>query len=81
MATQSAQVKLSGLARKLVQDGLLPELDAIKHHEQALKKKMPFVSFLVEQNLLSSSDIANVAAHEFGMPLLDLAVLDIDSET
>lgn len=81
MATQSAQVKLSGLARKLVQDGLLQELDAIKHHEGALKKKVPFVSYLVEQNILKSSDIANVAAHEFGMPLLDIGVLEIDPET
>lgn len=81
MATQSAPIKLSGLARKLVQDGLLKELDAIKHHEQALKKKVPFVGYLVEQNILSAADIANVAALEFGMPLLDLAVVELDDDT
>lgn len=81
MATQTAQIKLSGLARKLVQDGLIPELDAIKHHEQALKNKEPFVSYLVAKNILSATDIANIAANEFGMPLLDLNVIEIDADT
>jgi type IV pilus assembly protein PilB len=81
MATQSAPIKLSGLARKLVQDGLLQELDAVKHHQEALKKKVPFVGYLVEQNILSAADIANIAALEFGMPLLDLAVVDLDPDT
>ena len=80
MATQSAQVKLSGLARKLVQDGLLSDADAAKHHEDALKKKTPFVSFLVENNILSAADIANIAALEFGQPLLDLATIELDPE-
>ena len=80
MATQSAQVKLSGLARKLVQDGLLSDADAAKHHEDALKKKTPFVSFLVENKILSAADIANIAALEFGQPLLDLATIDLDPD-
>jgi len=80
MATQSAQVKLSGLARKLVQDGLLQEADALKHHEEALKTKVPFVTFLVSKNLLKSAEIANIAAIEFGMPLLDLSVVELDPE-
>ena len=64
MATQSAQIKLSGLARRLVQEGHLAELDAQRHYDAALKKKAPFVSYLVEHNLVRPADIAATASHE-----------------
>ena len=41
MATPKAQMNLSGLARKLVLDGLLSEADAIKAQDAATKKKLP----------------------------------------
>ena len=65
MATPSAQIKLSGLARRLVQEGHLAELDAQRHYDAALKKKAPFVSYLVEHNLVRPADIAASASHEF----------------
>ncbi len=80
MATQSAQLKLSGLARRLVQDKLITEEDAIKHHATALKKKIPFVTHLVENNVAKAIDIANCASQEFGLPLLDLSIVDIESD-
>ena len=55
MATPSAQMNLSGLARKLVLDGLLQESDAIKAQDAANKKKIPFVTYLVEQKLIDSN--------------------------
>ncbi|MBI3775953.1 MAG: type IV-A pilus assembly ATPase PilB [Gammaproteobacteria bacterium] len=80
MATQSAQIKLSGLARRLVQEGHLAELDAQRHYDAALKKKAPFVSYLVDQKLVKPADIAASASHEFGYPMLDLAMVELDSE-
>jgi type IV pilus assembly protein PilB len=81
MATQSAQIKLSGLARRLVQDGFLADADAQRHYDAALKKKTPFVSYLVEHNVVRPADIAASASHEFGYPLLDLGVVELDPET
>ena len=80
MATQSAQIKLSGLARRLVQEGHLAEVDAQRHYDAALKKKAPFVSYLVEHNLVRPADIAATASHEFGYPVLDLAMVELDGD-
>lgn len=81
MATPTMKIPLSGLARKLVSDNLLTEADAEKALEQANKKKTPFVAYLVENQFAKARDIANAAATEFGVPLLDIGALEIDPET
>ena len=80
MATAGSQVNLSGLARKLVQDGHLDEAAAEKAQAAAERKKIPLVSYLVEQNLADGNTIATIGAEEFGVPLLDIDALDIDLE-
>jgi type IV pilus assembly protein PilB len=80
MATPSAQMKISGLARKLVLDGLLSEADAVKAQDTATKKKLPLVSYLVEAKLIDSKSLAVAAAHEFGVPLLDIGAMELDPE-
>ncbi len=69
-------IQLSGLARRLVDDSLLDEEAAKEASEKATKDRIPFVTHLVQNDLVSSSDIANAAADEFGTPLLDIATLD-----
>ena len=78
MATINPTVNLSGLARRLVMDGLLTEDDATAAHEAALKKRTHFVSYLVEHKILGSNEIAWSGAHEFGVPLFDLDAMDMD---
>jgi len=80
MATPGTQVQLSGLARKLVQDGLITDAQAQQAKEGSAKKKQPFVSYLVENDIAKSHDIATAAALEFGVPLLDIDVLDLDTD-
>jgi type IV pilus assembly protein PilB len=80
MATPRAQMKLSGLARKLVLDGLLSEADAVKAQDAATKKKLPLVSYLVESKLVASKALANAAAHEFGVPLLDIGAIELEPD-
>ncbi|MFT5351179.1 MAG: type IV pilus assembly protein PilB, partial [Gammaproteobacteria bacterium] len=70
MASPANKINLSGLARKLVLDGLLEEAAAQEHFQSALKKKQPFVAYLVENNLAPSNEIAIAASQEFGVPLL-----------
>ncbi len=76
MATPNPTVNLSGLARRLVMDGLLDEAVAAKAHETALKKRTHFVSYLVDNKILSSSEIAWSGAQEFGVPLFDMDAMD-----
>ncbi|MDH5182172.1 MAG: type IV-A pilus assembly ATPase PilB [Gammaproteobacteria bacterium] len=80
MATPTTKIPLSGLARKLVQDGLLSEPQAQKAHADSLAEKVPFVSYVVSQNLAKSKDVAQSASEEFGVPLLDIDAIDIDPE-
>lgn len=80
MATTTSKLPMSGVARRLVRDGLLSEADAEKAFDQATKKRTPFVSYLVEQRLVAARDIATASAHEFGVPLIDISALNIDPE-
>ena len=78
MATSNPQINLSGLARRLVNDGSLSEADASVAHEQALKNKIPFVTHLVQKKILDSLTIANAASQEFGVPLFDISTMDME---
>ena len=78
MAVSANRINLSGLARKLVLDGLLDEAAAQDHFQKALQKKQPFVAYLVENKIVASAAIALSASQEFGVPLLDIGALDID---
>ena len=80
MATPNTQIPLSGLARKLVHDGLLSDAQAQQANTEALKAKIPFVSFVVDKKLLPAIDLAQAASTEFGVPLLDINTVDIDPD-
>jgi len=80
MAAPTKKINLSGLARKLVLDGLLDEEKAQNIFEESLKKKKPFISLVVENKLVPSSSIALAAAQEFGAPLVDIDLLEIDPD-
>ena len=78
MAATAPQVTLSGLPRRLVQDGIISEDSLNTATEAARKEKLPLVAYLVAQDLADSRAIAVAASHEFGVPLLDLDAIDID---
>ncbi|MDH5446360.1 MAG: type IV-A pilus assembly ATPase PilB [Gammaproteobacteria bacterium] len=80
MATPGTHVTLGGLARKLVQDGLLNADQAQKAQNEARELKQPFVSQIVKSKLVDSLSVAQAASEEFGVPLVDLDCLDIDVE-
>ncbi|MCG7866378.1 MAG: type IV-A pilus assembly ATPase PilB [Candidatus Thiodiazotropha taylori] len=76
MANTKPQINLSGLGRCLIQDGLINEDQAESSFAEALDKKTPYVSHLVENKILNSIDIAISASRGFGVPIFDLDVLD-----
>lgn len=71
-------IALSGLARRLVEDNLLEEDAAREASEEAQKTRVPFVTHLVQNDIVSSKEIANSASEEFGTPLLDITTLDAE---
>ena len=80
MATAAAVTQLSGLARKLVEDGVIDQAKALSAQEAASKKKAPFVSYLVENKLADAKKIAQSASEEFGVPLVDIDVVEIEPD-
>jgi type IV pilus assembly protein PilB len=71
--------QLSGMARTLIKNGLLPEEQAMAIMEEAVFKKTSFVRQLVGQKLIPAHIIAQLASTEFGIPYLDLSSLDLDA--
>jgi len=80
MATNSAGVALSGLARRLVLDGHLDEATARTAQMKAQADKQSLVSHLVNDNGLDSRVIAQAASQEFGVPMLDLDAIVVEND-
>ena len=79
MASPTPAGNLSGLALRLVREGLLPAGDAERLQSEANAQKIPLVTHLVSSKKLNSAAIAKAASEEFGVPLFDIAALDPDS--
>ena len=75
----SAEPKLNGLSRKLVNDGLLDEEKAINALKSAREAKVTFTQYLVDNNILTARKIAMEASAEFGLPVFDLDALDLEA--
>ena len=64
----------SGLAKGLINRSLLTEDRALKCADDAARKNIPLVSYLVNSGTLQGLEIATAMAEEFAVPLLDLSV-------
>lgn len=69
---------IGGLALRLVRDNLLSTTDAERIQAEATAQKVPFVTQLVQSKKLDSATVAKVASDEFGVPLFDIAALDLE---
>lgn len=79
MATPPSNIHFGGLAKCLIQKGLLTEESAATCIQEAQKQKQPFISYLVNNKYLESKAVASIASVEFGIPFLDLDAIDISS--
>jgi type IV pilus assembly protein PilB len=75
----SDTIALSGLARQLVQAGLLNEKDALVAYKEAKGNKIPLVRHLVNNAIVDARAISLIASHEFGVPVFDLSSFDTES--
>lgn len=76
MSTTPTNANLGGLARQLVQQGVLTEASAAQAWQSAQKDQTPFIAYLAQSKLIKPALLANAIAHEFGDPLFDLDHLD-----
>lgn len=66
---------ISGLARRLVSDGVIDDDNALSALASAKDHNSSFVAELIKAYGISPMVIANAAADEFGSPLFDLAAI------
>ncbi|MDP5065237.1 MAG: type IV-A pilus assembly ATPase PilB [Haliea sp.] len=69
--------QLSGLAGRLVVEGLLSAEAAKDAQREAAFQRVPLVKHLVEKLNLDSQRIAEVASAEFGVPLFDIKAFNM----
>ncbi len=80
MATNKQKVAtpaLGGLARQLVEDGLIEADKALEIQAEAHREDESFVARVVARGVLSAAVLAKAACEEFSMPLLDLRAVDL----
>lgn len=73
-------VVLTGLAKQLVVAELLNEKTAQQAYQQARRDKVSLVNYLVQNKLVNSLVLAELASDQFGIPFLDLSTLDKESQ-
>ena len=70
---------LSGLAKRLVNEGVCSAEVAADAAIQCREKQQTFIAYVIEQRLVSAYRAAAAASEEFGMPLLDLDAMDMST--
>ena len=74
----SPQSSLSGLARRLVNEGHLSTEQVMEAASAARREQMPLVRRLVGSGLLTAATVARASAEEFGDPVIDLDAFSPD---
>ncbi len=78
MAATASAIKLSGLARILVQENLLSEAEAHTIQAQANTVKSPFITQAIVSRKVSAEKIAEVSSRSFGFPYFNLDTFNPD---
>ena len=78
MAATASTIKLSGLARLLVQENLLSEAEANTIQTQSNMVKAPFITQVIASKKVSAEKIAEVSSKSFGFPYFNLDVFNAD---
>jgi type IV pilus assembly protein PilB len=78
MATKAATQNISGLARAMVQHGLLSEYDAETLQGQAQTANIGFVEQMLLSKRMNAAQVAVFASRAFGAPLFDLSGFDLE---
>jgi type IV pilus assembly protein PilB len=79
MALATDEHRLQGIGQLLVLENLLDKAKAAAFHKLAAEEKISLLQYLVKNNILSAEQIAFTAAQSFGVPLMDINCIDVES--
>lgn len=74
--TTANLVGITGIARRLVQDGALDEAGAREAMAKAAEARLPLPQWFAQNKAVSAAQLAAANSLEFGMPLFDVSVFD-----
>jgi type IV pilus assembly protein PilB len=72
---QPSLAGLTGMARRLVSEGVLPEADVRKAVADSTQQKASLAAWLLDHGLVESAKLTQVASVEFGMPMMDVSAI------
>ena len=73
---QPSLAGLSGMARRLVSEGVMPEDVVRKAMADSSQQKATLGAWLLDHNLVEGAELTRIASAEFGMPMMDVAALN-----
>ncbi|MDU9397321.1 type IV-A pilus assembly ATPase PilB [Pseudomonas sp. zfem003] len=73
-------INLSGLAKQMVLAKLMDEKGAQQAQLQAQRNKLSLVTYLVQNKLVKSRALAELAAEQFGVAFFDLGAIDKEGQ-
>jgi type IV pilus assembly protein PilB len=73
-----SNLNLTGIAKKLVLDKHLDEVAAMDAVKNSNSENIQLTSYLLKNKIVPSSVLAMISSQEFGLPVFDLSVMDID---
>lgn len=79
MIAATNEHRLQGIGQLLVLEKLLDKDKAIELYKLAAAEKISLVQYLVKNRVLSAEQIALTATQSFGVPMLDLNCIEIDT--
>ncbi len=68
---------LNGTLKRLVASSLITEEDAYDAVITSKKRRVPLFTYLVENDIAPSDDLANISSSEYGVPLFNASVMDL----
>lgn len=71
-------IKLSGLARTLIQEKLLSDDEALAIQQKATAAKLPFIAQIIQSGKINAQILAETLARAFGFPYLNLDAFDTE---
>lgn len=71
--------RLQGITLLLSQEGILEQQAALEFQQLAIEKKTTILQYLVEESIVPAYTIATSISQSFGLPLIDIESLDVES--
>ncbi|STX29098.1 type IV pilus assembly protein PilB [Legionella beliardensis] len=79
MRATAEDQRLQGIAQLIVHEQLLDKVKALEYQHIAQSNGQSLLQYLVSNHILNSERIAFTIAHNFGVPLIDLDSIDLDT--